>query len=392
MKAPYLLVGGFIMDEFKCPICGNSDLKYTGLRKGKRYCRKCITFRGQEATDGFNQSGSCDYALHYELSPDQKRLSKELVNNFINGIDTLVHAVCGSGKTEIVLEVISYAISNNLKVGFAVPRRDVIRELFLRFKSIFTHNRIVVVYGGHTRFLEGDLICLTTHQLFRYSNYFDLLILDEIDAFPYNGNDVLEALFNKAVKGHYVLLSATPSKQQIEAFSKNEKAILNLNKRFHNHPLPVPSISIHSGIMRYYCLIKEMRRFLAENKPIFVFSPTINTCEQTYEVVKLFFRGVDFVHSKCSDRNERIDKFRKGATRILITTAVLERGVTLKNLQVIVFGADHPLYTSAALIQISGRVGRKKDAPEGEVIFIAKRETNEMVTAIKEIERANKSL
>ena len=176
MKAPYLLVGGFIMDEFKCPICGNSDLKYTGLRKGKRYCRKCITFRGQEATNVFNQSGSCDYALHYELSPDQKRLSKELVDNFINGIDTLVHAVCGSGKTEIVLEVISYAINHNLKVGFAVPRRDVIRELFLRFKSIFIHNKIVVVYGGHTRFLEGDLICLTTHQLFRYSNYFDLLI------------------------------------------------------------------------------------------------------------------------------------------------------------------------------------------------------------------------
>ena len=34
--------------SFVCPICGNSDTRYIGFRKGKPYCRKCITFRGQE--------------------------------------------------------------------------------------------------------------------------------------------------------------------------------------------------------------------------------------------------------------------------------------------------------------------------------------------------------
>ena len=380
------------MDEYKCPVCGNTDPKYIGIRNGKTYCRKCITFRGQEVIGDFRQSETAEYVLHYELSPDQKRLSKELVENFINGRDSLVHAVCGSGKTEIVLEVLSYAISHNLKVGFAVPRRDVIRELYMRFKTIFENNKVVSVYGGHTRFLEGDLICLTTHQLFRYPFYFDLLIIDEIDAFPFYGSEVLYAFFKRSLRGHYILLSATPSKEILEEFSKNEKRILNLNKRFHNHPLPVPRFSIHSGIMRYYHLIQELRRFLAQNKPIFVFSPTIDSCEQTFEVLRLLFKNVDFVHSKCVDRNERIDKFRKGMTKILVTTAVLERGVTVKDLQVIIFGADHPLYTSAALIQISGRVGRKKDAPTGEVVFIAKRETKEMVDAVREIELANKSL
>lgn len=380
------------MDKFVCPICGNQDSRYIGYNKGKPYCRKCITFRGNEALHNYIQNNDAEYALQYELSPDQKRLSKQLVENFIIGKDSLVHAVCGSGKTEIVLEIISFAIKNGMKVGFAVPRRDVIRELYLRFKSIFKSNKVVSVYGGHTKYLEGDLICLTTHQLFRYPSYFDLLILDEIDAFPYNGNEVLEAFFARAVKGHYVLLSATPSKEQIEKFKQFDKAILNLNKRFHNHPLPVPRLSIHCGIMCYYHLIQELRRFLAKNKPIFVFSPTIDSCEQTYEIIKLFFKNVDFVHSKCSDRSERIDNFRKGLSKILVTTAVLERGVTVKDLQVVIFGADHPLYTSAALIQISGRVGRKKDAPTGEVVFIAKRETREMVEAIREIKSANESL
>ena len=244
---------------FRCPICGNKDSKFIGLRNGKPYCRKCITFRGQEATERYVQSDKYKYELHYELSEDQKRLSKQLIENYRNGIDSLVHAVCGSGKTEIVLGIISYALKNRLKVGFSVPRRDVIRELYLRFKSIFKEEKVDVVYGGHTRTLEADLICITTHQLFRYQNYFDLLIVDEIDAFPYQGNEVLVSFFQRAVRGHYVLLSATPSKETIQEFSKEGKMILNLNKRFHGHPLPVPELSIHRGLMKDFHLYTHNR-------------------------------------------------------------------------------------------------------------------------------------
>lgn len=377
---------------FTCPICGNKDQRYIGMRAGKPYCRKCISFRGQEPTRDYVQNNNSEYTLSYELSEDQKRLSKQLVDNYINGIDSLVHAVTGAGKTEIILNVISYAIYCGHKVGFVVPRRDVIKELFLRFKSIFTNNRIVVVYGGHTSILEADLVCLTSHQLFRYEKYFDLLILDEIDAFPYNGNDVLEAFFKRAVRGHYIMMSATPSKEVVEQFKNEGKSILKLNTRFHGHPLPVPHIQICHGIMQYYHLVRVLRGFYAQNKPVFVFTPTIDVCEQTYNVLRLLFKNLQFVHSKCEDRSERIETFRKGQTKALVTTAVLERGVTVKNLQVIVFKSDHPIYTSQALIQISGRAGRKKDAPDGEVIFIGSKKTKEMVECINEIESANESL
>ena len=379
-------------ESFKCSICGNEDIRFIGYRKGKPYCRKCITFSGQEASDNYIQSTDAEYTIKYELTEDQKRLSEQLVENYKNGIDTLVHAVCGAGKTEICLEVIKHAIKSGQRVGFSVPRRDVVRELYLRFKSIFVNNTVRVVYGGHTGRLEADLICLTTHQLFRYKNYFDLLIVDEIDAFPYQGNDVLEAFFKQSVKGHYIMMSATPSKETVFQFTQDDKSILNLNTRFHNQPLPVPMFSIHKGIMRYYYLTRELRRFLSENKPVFVFVPTIDECEQVYDVLKILFKNINYVHSKCVDRNQRIDDFRKGKYQALVTTAVLERGVTVKNLQVIVFDADHPLYTSQALIQISGRVGRKKEAPNGEVIFIARNETNEMAIAVREIKSANKDL
>ena len=75
-----------------------------------------------------------------------------------------------------------------------------------------------------------------------------------------------------------------------------------------------------------------------------------------------------------------------------MTTAVLERGVTVKDLQVIVYRADSPIYDSYSLIQIAGRVGRKKDAPEGEVIFLARENNKDIKRAVEEISAANKKV
>ncbi len=379
-------------NSFACPICGNTDIHSIGYRNGKPYCRKCITFRGQEASGNYIQNNNAEYTLRYELSDDQKRLSKQLVENYKRGIDSLVHAVCGSGKTEIVLEVIKYAIEHNQRVGFAVPRKDVVRELTLRFKNIFKNNNVEAIYGGHTSKIEGDLVCITTHQLFRYHHYFDLLILDEVDAFPFNNNEVLESFFSQSVKGHYIMMSATPPKKIIEEFHKPGKKILTLNTRFHGYPLPVPTIIIHHGIMKYYRLTQVLRGFSQQNKPVFIFTPTISECEKVHSVLRFLFKDIRYVHSKCGDRAETIDDFRKGKFKLLVTTAVLERGVTVKDLQVVVFNAHHKLYTSAALVQIAGRAGRKKECPTGEVIFIANKKTKEMENAVREINRANEDL
>ena len=58
--------------SYACPICGNTDPKYIGYKNGKPYCRKCITFRGQEATGEYVQLDSADWTLKYELSDDRK--------------------------------------------------------------------------------------------------------------------------------------------------------------------------------------------------------------------------------------------------------------------------------------------------------------------------------
>lgn len=379
-------------NSFTCPICGNSGTRYIGIRNGMPYCRKCITFRGQEATDDYRLCDKADYELEYQLTKEQKVMSDQLVDNFRYGVNSLVHAVCGSGKTEIVFAVIAYALRNKKRVGFTVPRRDVIQELYQRFKNVFKNNNVQVVYGGHTSIIEADLICITTHQLFRYEKYFDLLIIDEIDAFPYHNNDVLEAFFKRAVKGNYIMLSATPSEKVLKEFSKKGMAKLNLNKRFHGHPLPVPEIYVRKSFLQYYELIKQTKDFISRSKQVFIFTPTIAICEKTYNLLKIFIKKGNFVHSKREERSEIIEDFRNKKYDYLVTTAVLERGVTIKDIQVIIFGADNPIYDSHALVQISGRVGRKKDAPTGKVSYICSEITTDMKKSIEEIKHANESL
>ena len=86
---------------FVCPRCGNKEEKYIGFRNGEPYCRKCIIFSGEEAKDYEHPPKKAPLSLAYKLSEEQSNLSRKIVENFVNGIDTLVYAVCGSGKTEI---------------------------------------------------------------------------------------------------------------------------------------------------------------------------------------------------------------------------------------------------------------------------------------------------
>ena len=74
----------------------------------------------------------------------------------------------------------------------------------------------------------------------------------------------------------------------------------------------------------------------------------------------------------------------------LVTTSILERGVTIKNLQVIVYNADNYLFDSKALIQMAGRVGRKIDAYDGEVVFLGGYNSTSMQEAKRKILQANK--
>lgn len=377
---------------FRCSKCGNEDKKYFGILNNSYYCRLCVSFNGVSAKKRkIELKEQVDVFLNYKLSKKQKDISDQIVEAFKEEKDCLIYAVCGAGKTELVYQTMAYALNNGLQVGFTIPRKDVVIELEERIASAFPNCNVISVYGGKTDVLEGDIIVLTTHQLYRYNNYFDLLIIDETDAFPYVNNEVLNYFFKQAIKGNYIMMSATPLESSIKEIKQNNGAYFELMVRYHGHPLIVPKNVIFPFFKEIWVLykIKEYKRL---NKKCFIFCPTIDEVEDLYKKIKGYERNIEFVHSKRKEREKIIEDFKKGKYNFLITTSILERGVTVKDLQVIVYNAHNQIYSSSALIQIAGRVGRKIDSFNGDVFFLCDYISNEMSNAILKIKEANENV
>ena len=73
---------------------------------------------------------------------------------------------------------------------------------------------------------------------------------------------------------------------------------------------------------------------------------------------------IEGVHSEDPLRKEKVQAMREKEIPILLTTTILERGVTFPKLDVAVFGAEDRIFTESALVQIAGRVGRSSELPE----------------------------
>lgn len=377
------------MAIFICPHCGNNDTRYIGIKNGTSYCRRCLLMH--EEPKVFHRDYPPTFVkadINYPLTSEQNKIAKTVSKNYLNHTNTLIYAVCGAGKTELVFDAIKEALARGEIVGFTIPRREVVIEIYYRLVSAFPSIDITLVYGGNTTKLEGQIVVLTTHQLYRYKNYFDLLIFDEIDAFPYSGDFVLEAMFYRSVRGSYVIMSATPSKKLLKTFATNGE-VLTLFTRFHHHQMPVPKLIIRAFLFEYLLVLLTLKRMLKNEKSVLVFAPTISQAETLFAFLRLAVKGGNLVHSKRQNVSEIIKAFKRREYSFLVTTTVLERGITIRGLQVIIFHADHALFDSSTLIQISGRVGRKKDEPDGEVILIAKNISQAIKEAIDDISDKN---
>ena len=74
----------------------------------------------------------------------------------------------------------------------------------------------------------------------------------------------------------------------------------------------------------------------------------------------------------------------------LVTTTILERGLTLGAINVCVLYADREeIFDTASLIQIAGRAGRRVTDPRGRVVFVGQCLTRAMRMSRAEIISAN---
>ena len=382
-----------------CQRCFNQDRLWIGIFKyqGAKicYCRKCLDFGMMTNQMKLYRSVlipkiapyAGQLAADFQLSPLQQRASdftKGILNNNDQG---MIWAVCGAGKTEMMFEAISEALKQGRRVCWAIPRADVVVELLPRLKAAFPQALVIGLHGRSDEKQQyGDIVITTVHQMIRFYQAFSFLIIDEVDAFPYTFDEMLPRLAKRACRDRCatIYLSATPSSKDQRLIKKGKLKCCLIPSRYHLQPLDIPQFKWSSYFKKWILnKVKQNRRAL-------LFVPTINNGHQLKErLAKELKLTVDFVYSSDEQRLEKVQKFKEGKGQFLITTMILERGVTIVDIDVGILGAEHEVYEESALVQISGRVGRSPKYPHGDIVFFHTGITKAMVDARNQIRRMN---
>ncbi|WP_374939748.1 DEAD/DEAH box helicase [Bacillus sp. MCCB 382] len=397
----------------QCRRCGNnrphlfSAFQCARCHTDCTYCRNCIMMgRVSECTPLIKWNGApldssrAAFDWSGELSAAQREASDKLLSAVENGGDLLIWAACGAGKTEVLFKGIYESLQKGKRVCIAAPRTDVILELSPRLKKVFPDTSITTLYGGsEERHTYGQLVLSTTHQLYRYKEAFDVMIIDEVDAFPYSYDKSLQLAVEHARKprSSIIYLTATPDSITQKECLKGKRNFIQIPARFHRHPIPPPRF-VWCGLwkkaltknrippaLKKWTLLK-----LQQSKQALIFFPTVELMEKALLLFKEMDPLIESVHAEDPDRKEKVLKMRSNEIPIMLTTTILERGVTIPNIDVAVLGAEEKIFTESALVQIAGRVGRSSDYPSGDVVYFHYGRTREMIKSLLHIDGMNK--
>jgi len=400
--------------RYVCQRCGNAEQRLFASFLCKRcnqmctYCRKCITMgRVGECTvlvrdirDVVWESLPNPLRWEGHLSPGQERAASGVTEAVRRKESFFIWAVCGAGKTEMLFYGIDEALRKGERVCIATPRTDVVLELAPRLQTVFPDVPIAALYGGSLdREKEARLIVSTTHQLLRYYRAFDVMIVDEIDAFPYAMDKMLHHAVEQASKERaaQIYLTATPAETWKRKLWSGEQKGVIIPGRYHRQPLPVPRFrwcgNWKKALKRKeipHVVLKWLQYHLLKQSPIFLFVPHVRYIDEVSVLLKKIDDRIEGVHAEDPKRKEKVASFRKGNIPLLVTTTILERGVTVENLQVAVLGTEEVIFSESALVQIAGRAGRSHRRPDGDILYFHYGKTEAMIRAKKHIQFMNK--
>jgi len=380
--------------EQPCAYCRNC------LKMGK--VRACNLFYSLPEENAFEKPKENVLAWEGTLSPQQEEASESIIATIAQNETRLLWAVAGAGKTEMLFSGIEQALKAGKRVCIASPRVDVCLELAPRLEEAFPKTSLTVLYGDMDEpYAYTQLVIATTHQLFRFREAFDVLIIDEIDAFPFHLDDSLKFGASKARKETSALvhLSATPDQAMQKDVARKKLKATILPARYHGRPLPVPQAKLclnwRKKVLKKPLKTsfgKAMDQRIKKGKRFLVFVPNIAWMLAFEEVLRQLYPEISFatVSAEDPERKEKIIKMRQDELQFLITSTILERGVTFPNVDVLVIGAEDRVFTESALVQIAGRCGRSPQYPTGDVLFFHNGKSRALKKAIKQIKKMNR--
>ncbi len=336
-----------------------------------------IAFRGlADAVDGIVS------ALPWPLTGAQRRALGEIADDMRKPepMNRLLQGDVGSGKTAVALCAARIAVEDGYQAALMAPT-EVLAEQHARSLRMLlrgTSVHVELVTGGlsqrereHTaRLLHSGIaqIIVGTHALAEEATAFHklgLVIIDEQHRF---GVMTRARLMSKGYRPDVLVMTATPIPRtlQLTLYGDLDASVLD--------ELPPGRTPIATKVYRDSAREKAyelVRRELKAGRQAYVVLPLVEESEKladlkaaTKERDRLALEvfpdvSIGLVHGRQSsdERNEQMDRFRLGETKILVATTVIEVGLDVPNATVMLI--EHAeRFGLSQLHQLRGRVGR----------------------------------
>jgi translation initiation factor 4A len=297
------------------------------------------------------------------------------------GKDCILQSQSGTGKTATYLLGILNRLDilgkkqNNLSI-IITPTRELANQVYNVAVNLnkFTNYKIGRCIGGidlyttKNEIKDASLIIGTLGRIYHmindkkinYNNI-KVITLDEADDILSDGiNEKLETIFNNLNNSQIILISATMTynvfsfskkfikNEPIEILLKNNEVILDLISQFY--------LDVEIEEQKFDTLL-DLYNLVSTSQAI-IFCNTIKKIEWLEENLKTNNFPITVIHSNMTqiERNNIVQEFRDGKTRLLLTTDLLSRGIDIPLVNMVI-NYDLPANKETYIHRI-GRCGR----------------------------------
>lgn len=350
--------------------------------------------------------------LPFSLTDAQKRVIREIHRDMKSGtqMNRLLQGDVGSGKTIVAFLSILIVLSANAQAVMMAPTEILVQQHYYGLKVFADKLKIrIAILTGSTKQSErkvilrmlrnGDLnIVVGTHALIEEGVQFKELGLAIIDEQHRFGVAQRAKLWSKSKKHypHILVMTATPIPRTL-AMSLYGDLDISVIDELPKGRKPIKTVHRYdSNRLKVNGFVRDQ---IKKSRQIYVVYPLIEESEKLdlkdlmdgYESICRAFPEfhIGVIHGKMrpEDKDYEMQRFKKGETKIMVATTVIEVGVDIPNATVMII-ENAERFGLAQLHQLRGRVGRGAD--QSYCILMTKYELSEDArTRIQTMVRTN---
>ena len=307
-------------------------------------------------------------SLPFEPTRDQLSAIKDIASDLQSSLARrrVVMGDVGSGKTLVIL---ASAAMNYPRISYLMAPTSILAEqIYAEARRLLPPQiKVLLVKSGdrEPNFAGAHLIIGTHALLYHELAPSNLIMVDEQHRFGSNQREKIARLTGSGeFRAHFIQFSATPIPRTLSMI-QSELVSFSFLKQLPFEKQIKTKILQNDGFAGF---MQDLRRELAAGNQAIIVYPLVQQSEssvyQSLEEAAPFwkaqFADVLITHGSDKDKEEVLRRFRDEG-QLLITTTIVEVGISLPRLSVIlIVGAER--MGLASLHQLRGRVGRKGQA------------------------------